>query len=135
MSNRFQYRLHVHPRELDLQGHVNNVEFVRWMQDAAVAHISSLGWTTKRHLANGLVWVAHTHSIRYHAPAFSGDSIRIETWVANMRKVRSLRKYKIYRETDDTLLAAAETDWALMRVSDQKPTRIPREIAELFVTP
>lgn len=132
MANLFHHRRTVEPGELDETGHVNNAEYVRWMQDAAVAHISSLGWPPERHLEHGFVWIAHSHQIRYHQPAFAGDEIEIETWVENMRKVRSLRKYKVRRPADDALLATAETDWALIRLADYRPVRIPAEIVELF---
>ncbi len=128
----FNYRRNVQDDDLDLQGHVNNVEYVRWMQDAAVAHISSLGWTPEKHLENGIVWVASTHTIHYRSPAFQGDSVVVRTWVENMRKVRSLRKYEIIRDSDETLLAVAETDWALLSVEEQRPVRIPAEIVVLF---
>ena len=130
--NPFEFRRVVEDAELDILGHVNNVEYVRWMQDAAVAHISSLGWPTSRHLENGFVWVAHSHAIQYRQPAMAGDAIVVRTWVENMRKVRSLRKYEIFRETDNALLAKAETDWALLRTSDQRPMRIPKEIVAIF---
>ena len=38
---------------IDRNGHVNNVRYVQWMQDAAEAHSASLGWPTERYAALG----------------------------------------------------------------------------------
>ncbi len=36
------------PDEVDGQGHVNNLVYMRWIVDAAVAHSSAQGWTPAR---------------------------------------------------------------------------------------
>ena len=36
--NSFSLPILVAPEHIDTQGHVNNVVYVRWMQDAATAH-------------------------------------------------------------------------------------------------
>ena len=128
----FDYRVTVNTEHLDQLGHVNNVEYVRWMQDAAVAHISSLGWSTETHMENGIIWVAHSHLIRYHQPAMDQDVLTLRTWVENFRKVRSLRKYQFIRESDEALLASAETDWALLSLENRRPLRIPQQLIDLF---
>jgi acyl-CoA thioester hydrolase len=55
------------------------------------------------------------------------------TWVANMRKVRSVRRYKILRNRDNTLMAEGETDWVFVDAVSGRPRSIPQEIADCFV--
>ncbi|MEI6539157.1 MAG: acyl-CoA thioesterase, partial [Planctomycetota bacterium] len=40
----FEYRLQVTADEIDGVGHLNNIEYPRWMQHAAVAHWTAQGW-------------------------------------------------------------------------------------------
>ena len=70
---------------------------------------------------------------RCRQPAFADDRIVIETWVAGMRKATSVRRYRIKRERDGTLLATAETKWAFIEFASGRPRRIPPEIARAFV--
>lgn len=35
--------------EIDEQKHVNNLEYLRWTQTAAVAHSAAQGWTADRY--------------------------------------------------------------------------------------
>lgn len=122
----------VRPEEIDEQGHASNVAFVQWMQDAAIAHSAAQGWPGERYRRERCAWVVRTHAIEYRAQAFAGDAIVVHTWVANFRKVTSLRKYRIEREGDGALLALAETDWAFLGTERGLPRRIPEELIAAF---
>ena len=129
----FLHRRTVQPEEIDGLGHVNNVCYVSWMQDAAMAHSSAQGWTPERYHAAGFGWVARSHFIEYRSPAFEGEEIVIRTWVADLQRVSSVRKFEMRRSVDDALLARAETNWAFVRFTDHRITRIPAEVAEAFI--
>jgi acyl-CoA thioester hydrolase len=116
---------------MDGNRHVNNVAYVQWMQDAAIQHSAATGCTRMTETI-GATWVARMHRIEYLSPAFVGDAITVLTWVADFRKVRSLRRYKFIRAADQKLLAEGETDWVLIDVLTGRPRGIPREMANLF---
>ena len=119
--------------EIDDQGHVSNVEYVRWMQSAAVTHSTEQGWPAERYVEAGSAWVVRTHFVTYLAPAFAGEEIEVVTWVSNFRKVTSLRRYRIVRPSDGAVLATAETDWAYIGRKRNVPRRIPAELIADFV--
>jgi acyl-CoA thioester hydrolase len=128
----FEYLHHVAADEIDGLGHVNNVAYVRWMQDAAVAHSAAQGWDARRYASEGCGFVARSHFIEYLQPAFAGEKILIRTWIADMEKITSRRRYRIIRLSDATLLAAAETNWAFLSLTTRRPKRIPPELREAF---
>ncbi len=128
----FEYRHTVRPDEIDGQGHVNNLEYLKWMQSAAVAHSDAQGWPAERYQATGAGWVVRSHMIEYLRPAFAGDDIVVRTWVSNFRKITSLRKYKITNANDATTLSVAQTDWVYVGLKHQVPRRIPPELSESF---
>ena len=130
----FEYRHCVRSDEADRQGHANNVVFVRWMQDAAVAHSEAQGWSHQACREAGVAWVARSHFIEYRRPAFPGDDIVITTWIADMRRIASTRKYRMERTegSDRVLVARAETVWVLVDAATGKPRRIPPQILEAF---
>ena len=129
----FEHRLTVPAEAIDGQGHVNNLEYVRWMQQAAVAHSNAQGWTPERYRQIGSGWVVRSHGIEYLRPAFAGDRIVVYTWVADFRKVRSRRKYKIVRLEDRATLAVAQTEFAFFGFEHRVARRIPPEVAAAFV--
>jgi acyl-CoA thioester hydrolase len=115
---------------IDENGHVNNVAFVQWMQDIAVAHYSAIGGLEAQ--GPDVTWVVREHRIEYLQPAFAGDQIAIRTWIENVRRVRSLRRYEFLRISDGTILVRGETDWVLVDVKSRRPAPIPRQVARLF---
>ncbi len=128
----FEFPIRVDRSHLDPNQHVNNVVYVSWMQDAALAHSDAQGWTTRRYRESGVTWVAKTHVIEYHQQAFEGDEIVVTTWISDMLKASSRRKYRITRVTDGTVLLTAETNWIMVDIKRNRPTRIPVEIQESF---
>ena len=112
---------------VDGNGHVNNVVYIQWMQDSAIHHAQASGCNQVTD-SLGATWVVRTHRIEYLRPAFSGDVITVLTWVADFRKVQSLRKYKIIRATDKAVIAQAETDWVFVDEKTGKPRTIPDEV-------
>lgn len=134
MAAVYEHRITVSDEEIDVQNHVNNVVYLRWMEDAALAHSALHGWPPSRYLELGSGWVARSHRIDYLQPAFNQQKIIVRTWVATMKRVTSVRRYHILREEADgeTLLATAETKWAFIRYATGEPTRIPPEISDSF---
>ena len=121
----YEHHLTVTPDQIDRLGHVNNLEYLRWMIDAAVAHSAAQGWDADRYQEIGATWVVRSHQIKYLESAMEGDEIVVRTWVSNFYKIRSLRKYKIVRAKDEAVLAVAETSWVFLALE----ARVPRQIA------
>jgi len=115
---------------IDENGHVNNVAYVQWMQDIAVEHYSSIGDVTAQ--GPNATWVVREHRIEYLLPAFEGEEIEIKTWVENIRRVRSLRKYEFVRKSDAKLLVKGETDWVYVDTKTGRPLPIPENVSSVF---
>ena len=115
---------------IDENGHVNNVVYVQWMQDIAVEHYSAIGGIQAQGPES--TWVIREHKIEYYLPAFEGDEVEIRTWVENVRRVRSLRKYEFVRKLDGKVLVKGETDWVFVDVKTGSPRAVPEEVITVF---
>ncbi len=127
----YRFEIVVPAEALDRNRHVNNVAYVQWMQDAAIQHSTAAGCTRMTE-AIGATWVARMHHIEYLSPAFAGDAITVLTWVADFRKVRSLRRYRFIRAADQKVIAQGETDWVFVDAASGRPRAVPAEIRDLF---
>ena len=132
MPRIYEHRHTVRDDEIDALGHANNVAYLQWLQASAVAHSAAQGWPGEAYHRSGFGWVVRSHKIEYLQPAVAGDQIVVRTWVATMRKTTSLRRYRIFRAADQTLLATAETRWAFVNYDTGQPLRIPREVDDAF---
>ncbi|MFN5899102.1 MAG: acyl-CoA thioesterase [Planctomyces sp.] len=128
----FEYELQVVPADLDELGHVNNLVYVKWLLEAAVAHSTALGWSPDAYRALGRGWVVRSHFIEYLGPAFAGDRLVMRTWVSEMKRVTSGRKYELYRSGESVPLLRGETQWAFVIFATHQITRVPAEMVAVF---
>jgi acyl-CoA thioester hydrolase len=127
MNPIYKFEIKVTADMVDDNGHVNNVVYIQWMQNAAIRHAHATG-CTRESLAAGGTWVVRTHQIEYLSPVFAGDTVTVLTWVSNILKVRSLRKYKFIRTEGQILAARAETNWVFVNARTGRPQAIADEI-------
>jgi acyl-CoA thioester hydrolase len=125
----FTYTFRVPQSAIDEYGHVNNVIYVQWMQDAAIHHGETF---TEYKLAENTGWFAREHRIEYLTPAYEGDEIEVRTWLVEMRRVRAQRKYEFVRKADGKVIAKGETQWIYVDLTTGRPIAIPAEILALL---
>ena len=127
----YHHEFTIPDRAVDQNGHVNNVVYVQWMQDVATLHSDASGGT-KATQAAGAIWVVRSHKIEYLSPAYAGEQVITLTWVEDFRRVRSLRRYRFLRKSDQTLLAKGKTDWVFVDAQNGRPRKIPNEVMHAF---
>ena len=127
----YRHELRITDTAMDANGHANNVEFIRWMQEAAVRHWESAGCSRAIKEINA-TWVVRSHHIEYHRPGYAGDQVTVLTWVADLRRASSLRKYKVVRANDGAVLARGETDWVFVDATTGRPRVIPELLRKAF---
>lgn len=129
-SSTYSKTMYIPQSSIDENGHVNNVAYVQWMQDIAVEHYASIGGIQAQ--GPHATWVVREHKIEYLLPAFAGEEIEVRTWVENVRRVRSLRKYEFVRRSDGRVLVRGETDWVFLDVKTGAPRAIPENVSKVF---
>ena len=122
----FTLPLTVQPDDIDRQGHVNNVAFVRYIQDAAVAHWLAVASAA---LQATYTWVIRRHEIEYLKPGLPGDELVARTWVGEPGGATWERFTEIGRATGPVLVKA-RTVWVLLDVATGRPRRIDDLISE-----
>ncbi len=122
----------VTPADIDVMGHVNNVAYVRWVQEVAEAH-----WYARapRDMQEQLLWVVLRHEIDYKHEAHLGDSIRACTWVGQATRARFERFTELRRVSDGKVLARARTVWCPIDAHTRRPAGVSAELLQLFPPP
>jgi acyl-CoA thioester hydrolase len=119
--------------ECDAYGHLNNANYIRYMQEAAFDASASVGYSKERYEEMGFLWLAHETRIEYLQPAAYGETLHVKTWVGDFRRVRSRRFYEFHRASDDALIARASTDWVYLEAASERPAVVPPEMIAAFV--
>ena len=127
--------------DMDSLGHVNNVVYVDYLQEARVdmlsVHAPASGG---EELAEGVVVVRH--DIRYVAPlVFRFEPVRIESWVSQVRAASFTMEYEILDLLPDgerRVYCQASTVLTPFVFAEERPRRIrpeEREVLERFLGP
>jgi len=130
-SNAFELAINIEPTDIDLLEHVNNVTYLRWVQEAATAH-----WCAAAPLEDQakFLWVVLRHEIDYKRAALPGDGIIARTWVGAATRVKFERFTEILRAGDRTLLASAKTIWCAVDAKTLKPVAVSAQVRSIFST-
>jgi len=127
----FTVRWPVRGYELDSRGHVNNAVYLSWAEEIATAHAEAAGYGREWSERRGGGWVIRRTEITYHQPAVYGDEVELTVTVELVKGARGVRRTAIRRAPDRVLLAEVLTEWVWVRLTDGRPTQVPRELVEL----
>jgi acyl-CoA thioester hydrolase len=127
--------------DMDAMGHVNNVTYVDYLQEARVdmlsVHAPASGG---EELAEGVVVVRH--EVEFVTPlVFRPDPVRIESWVSRIRAASFTMRYEILDELPDggrRVYTRASTVLSPFVFSSERPRRIraeERAVLEKFLEP
>ena len=125
----FRLTISVAAGDIDEQRHVNNTVYLRWVQEAALAHWQVIASPESQ---QSIDWVVLRHEIDYKAPAVAGDSLDVSTWVGKATRLTFERFTEIRRSRDNTVLAAARTLWCPVDTETRRPRRVPDEVRTQF---
>ena len=128
-NHAFELPISIQPVDIDELGHVNNVNYLRWVQEAAVAH-----WKAQASAEDqaAVQWVVVRHEIDYKRAAFLQDGIIARTWVGTASRLRFERHTELLRAADRRLLAKARTIYCPIDARTGRPTEVTEEVRRLF---
>jgi acyl-CoA thioester hydrolase len=126
-------RFTVEEADIDRLGHASNIAYVRWLQDASVAHSAAVGFGLEDYRRLGGVFVVRRHEIDYLRPVLRGDRLEVRTWIGSAAAARCVRITEI--RLADAVVARAETTFAYVEDASGRPMRIPEPIRSAFRMP
>lgn len=128
-ADAFCLPLDVQPADIDENGHVNNVVYLRWCQEAAGAH-----WAARADAdwLRDWGWLVLRHEIDYRRGALPDAQLEAATWVGGHRGARFDRHVQIRDARSGDVHADALTTWAMVDRTSLRPLRIPREVIARF---
>ena len=120
----------VGPESIDHNGHVNNLEYLRWGH-----RLSGLHWArvVPDALRAAYRWVVARNEMDYFREVFEGDRLRLETWIEKAEKATTVRVVEIYNETRGELAARGRIFWFALDAASGKPRRIGADVLAYFM--
>lgn len=116
--------------ELDSNGHVNNAVYLHYVEHVTIEHSERSGFGAEWTRAQGGAWVVHRNAIAHHRPALYGDVLEVTVKVLLVQGTRGVRRTEIRRHGGEPL-ADVLTEWVWVRLSDGRPSMVPRRLVEI----
>ena len=129
MGEAARLTLKVRHYEVDLYGHVNHANYVHYLEAARVEALEAVGLPLPELRRQGYLIVAVEIAVKYHAPAYPGETLEILTRVREIRGARSIWAQEIREVTSRRLSVTAEVTGAFM-LDNGRPVRVPAAFAE-----
>ena len=111
--------------DMDAYGHVNNVQYLRLLEDARVVGLDSWAGEGPSMLEGGIV--VSWHSIEYRAPlVYRPAPVRVDMWVTRTHGAGFDLGYEVRDPEDvgDAVYAVAETGLVLYDFDAARPRRL-----------
>lgn len=118
--------------ECDAYGHMNNTNYLRYMQEAAFEASAAAGYALQRYAEIGHHWLAQRTRVEFIRPLRYGDRVQVKTWVNDHRRARSLRRYEFWLDEGNVVATRAETDWVYRSDASGLPVSIPADMLVAF---
>lgn len=119
MSLIFEKQIKIMEEYLDLNNHVNNVQYVKWVEEIAAEHWDSVKY--KLDFPDD-IWMLLDHHIQYKKQVYLGDLITVKTYPKPPEGIRQPRKVEFY--CNDVLVVDSLTLWAFIDKKTQKIKRL-----------
>jgi len=122
--------------DMDAYRHINNVQYLRYLEEARVDMMFTLGQREgAKSLSEGVVIARH--EIDYRRPlVWRSEPVRVETWVTHIGAARFTLAYEV--KDDEQVYARAVSVLVPYSLDEQRPRRLSddeRAYLERFLEP
>ena len=118
--------------ECDANGHLKNINYLRWMQEAAFGASAAVGYDFAHYSELDHLWLVRETDIEYIAPLEHGTEVQVKTWVADIRRAHSRRRYEFINTRTRQVAARASTDWVYVNSQTLHPVTVPEAMQSAF---
>jgi acyl-ACP thioesterase len=115
-------------------GRLRSSGYLRYAQDLAWIHSESAGFGRDWYRERGLTWLVRAVELDILSDTAYGGELHVSTQVVGFRRVWARRRSQFQAPGTERPSAVAITDWVLLN-DRGAPTRVPEEIASVFVQP
>jgi acyl-CoA thioester hydrolase len=117
--------------ETDQMGYCYYGNYAQYFEVGRVEALRSCGLSYKEMEANGVMLPVSDFQVKYLAPAFYDDLLRIRTKIVEIDRARIYFEYEVYNESDK-LLSKATTTLVFVKKENMRPTSPPSTFLSLM---
>ena len=127
----------IYTYQIDFVGHVNNIVYIQWLENARIKLIEAMGLTiTQIAEQDEILPIITETDIKYKKPLFLSNKVQIEVWVYEMFNVSANFRFRFLNEKGEVCSTAQQKvlfiDKATLRPS-RKIVKYKENFARFFI--
>jgi len=132
MSSEFTLQFTAGPEHIDMNGHVNNMVWLQWVQDIATAHWTAVAPPEQQ---DAYAWWVSRHEIDYRGNINEGDTVTARTFIPDPPQGARFLRCVDFTNVDGKPIVQVRSMWVLIDRASGRPLRITPEISDPFLNP
>lgn len=122
----------IYTYHIDFVGHVNNINYITWMENGRVKLFEAAGISLSDLLEkeNTLPIITETH-IQYKKALYLNNRVFIESWVSQLNNASAILQFRFYNEKGE-LCSTGHQKGSFINSSTMRPTRINDKLRSCF---
>ena len=130
---KFQQTTTITYHQLNIKGYLSQQALLALLQDTAIAHSDSLGYTLSYLEEEKRGWALTNWHILVKRWPVCGETVTISTWATQCRRLQAERSFEVVNETGEVLVQAASR-WIFMDLERRRPCPIPKEMEAAYAS-
>jgi acyl-CoA thioester hydrolase len=125
--NKYTFEERIYTYHIDFVGHVNNINYIKWMENARVRLLEEIGMpVTKMTVSEGIAPVLVDTYIRYKKSLYLHNMVTIETWFSKLENASLVIDFSFYNEKRE-LCATGKQKCTFIDRKTSRPLRMTDE--------
>jgi len=113
----------VYTYQIDFVGHVNNIVYIQWLENARIKLIEAMGLSiTQLSVEDEILPIITETDIKYKKPFFLSDKVHVEVWVSEMFNVSANFRFRFLNEKGE-ICSTAQQKVLFIDKATMKPSR------------
>jgi len=113
----------IYTYQIDFIGHVNNIVYVQWLENARIKLIEAMGLTiTEIAQEDEILPIITETDIKYKKPFYLSNEVHVEVWVSEMFNISSNFRFRFLNEKEE-VCAVAQQKVLFIDKATQRPSR------------
>ncbi len=117
--------------ELDINQHINNTNYLRYLEEARVSMLRERGLEIREVHESPVEMILYKYNCFFKKQVYYNEELEVFSTQIHTQKVRGILRQEIYRKADNSLVFVADAYWAFV-ARDKKYIHLASEFAKKF---
>lgn len=122
----------IYTYHIDFVGHVNNINYITWMENGRVKLFEEMGISIFDLLKkNNILPIITETFIQYKKALFLNNQVKIECWVSQLNNASAILQFRFYNEKNE-LCSSGHQKGSFINSKTLRPVRLSEEMRVCF---